>query len=198
MKSNILIIALVIINATCIAQDKTSLSTTANEFSSKDFKITEDMWESSAEIGFNSTQFIRQFIPFNLGQLQPGFTSVRGKWYGSEFAFRMSFAADIINGGNGTQQFYGSLGYERRKIIGNRWCYTRGWDAFLGNNLFEIRNSGGFGESLSIGIDRHWGIEYHINPHMYLSTETQLMFGFNQGAALRVVYPISLLFNVRL
>ncbi|MFM2388266.1 MAG: hypothetical protein RL660_3023 [Bacteroidota bacterium] len=164
----------------------------------KNFVIKKDYWTGTKEVGLNFTGLIHQLVPFNLGAVDVGYTSIRTKWYGKgKYALRTSIGLDAAFFER-DPFFYLAVGYEQRRIIGKRLSYTSGWDSFLGNNLAKEVASSSNGATISAGITRHYSLEYNLSSRLYLSTEAQLLVGLGGVGGIRFAYPTSIFFNVRL
>jgi hypothetical protein len=184
-KKYLLLVIALIVCLQCIAQ-KTN----------KSFAIDEQDWYKKKEVGLNVTGLIQSMVPFNLGKNNAGFVGIQSKYYDKKYAFRISFGSGQTASSTPADPirfFYGSLGYERRRIVHNRWTYTSGWDFFIGENLFDEIQQGTL-----VGLSRHYGLEFNINEKCYLSTNAQLLLGLGDVAALKFLYPSSIFFNIRL
>ena len=163
----------------------------------KKFILSENDWYKKREVSLNVTSLIHNFVPFNLGDVDPGITGIRFKYYDKKYAFRIGFGTSIASARSTTSLtrdfFYISAGYERRRIVSNRWAYTAGWDLFSSKGIIAEEPD----ENLT-GFSKHYGLEYHINNKCYLGTDAQLLFGLGSTAAIRFIYPNSVYFNIRL
>jgi hypothetical protein len=165
--------------------------------SSTKFSIKEEDWRKKREVALNVTSLLHNFVPFNLGDVDPGITGIRFKYYDKKYAFRTSFGTSIasnISTNSLTRDFfYFSAGYERRRIVANRWAYTSGWDFFTSRGIIAEEPE----ESL-VGFSKHYGIEYYINNKCFVGTDAQILLGVGSVAAFRFIYPNSVYFNIRL
>jgi hypothetical protein len=165
---------------------------------SKHFTLQKSHWTNTKEVSLNFTSLLHNFVPFNLGESRPGVTSIRTKWYGAgKYALRTSLGFD---GQFNERQplLYFAIGYEQRRILTRRLSYTSGWDVFIGNNL-RNRPPTTFNNSLVAGgVTRHYALEWHFNSRMYMSTDAQVLVGPIGGAAIGIIYPTAIYFNVRL
>jgi hypothetical protein len=162
----------------------------------KKFVLQESAWLKKKEVGLNFTTLLHSFVPFNLGTIDPGATGIRFKFYEKRYAFRINFGTSLASNRATTTTsrdfFYFSIGYERRRIIGNRFAYTSGWDIFSSKGLLPEAPT----EGLS-GCSKHYGIEYHLTNACYIGTDAQILLGVGNTASVRFNYPNSIYFNIR-
>jgi hypothetical protein len=161
------------------------------------FVLSEEDWYKKREVGLNFTSLLHNFIPFNLGDVDPGITGIRFKYYDKKYAFRVSFGTSLASNRSTNALtrdfFYLSAGYERRRIVSNRWAYTSGWDLFSSKGIIAEDPE----ESLT-GFNKHYGVEFHINNKCFVGTDAQILVGVGTTAAFRFIYPNSVYFNIRL
>lgn len=154
------------------------------------------------EVGINMTPFAAQLIPFNETTLRTGPYDFSFKRYKGDRAFRlglgMHLRPDFFFGDNQLNSFNLRIGFERRKQIYKNWHYTRAFDAFFYGGSLNLPtdlsdDDGGLGGAVGFGI------EYHLNDWMYLSTEGSLMLGFsgNSGILMEFIPPMALFIHMR-
>jgi hypothetical protein len=193
MDSNKIYLRKIVLILVCISIGMPMFSQKKSE---DNFEINQAVWEKKREIGFNFTNLVHSLVPFNLGLPQSGFVGIRSKVYDRKYAFRNSFGTNLLTddvANNERQFFYAALGYERRRIIGAKWSYTSGWDLYVSAGVLTEDI-----DQLMIGPTRHYGLEYNLNARCYISTESQILFGFGEEAAVKFIYPTALNFIIRL
>ena len=123
-------------------------------------------WANSKEVGLNVTPLISKLIPFNIGEKSSGLIGIKTKFYGGgDFAFRMTFGADLGNEDDGF--FHAGIGYERRRSLSKRFSYTSGWQTVL-----ESANESGSNTTVFAGVTKFYGLEYNINNSFFIGTES--------------------------
>jgi hypothetical protein len=185
---------LVFISLTAWTQqpDSVSISVYAEEDQYEDDPY---FWSNTKETGLNITPLISRFVPFNLGERQPGVLGLQWKRYYSTRAFRFGFGADIGNDLNDQKEnfLYLSVGLEKRHAISRdkKWTYASSWDLIL--------QAGESEESFIAGIGKGYSIEYHFTKRLFVSTQAQLIAG-TDTSGLRILFqmPTDLYFHVRL
>lgn len=136
-------------------------------------------------IGLNMTPLITQLVPFNRSNpRQAGPYLVHFKSYGkrNRAAFRFSMGLHLLPDNNGdvqNPQINVAMGWEKRRSLGRRWSYTRGFDfVFLAGDL-GIPGTSQNDEVVVLGGGPVWGIEYFIDPRISVGTEAALILGFS-------------------
>ncbi len=132
------------------------------------------------EIGLNFTQFVSQFIPFNVNKVKAGSIGYSYKYYnGRNFALRFGFGANIDIQSNFENSFISiRLGYEKRKQLTKRFFVTKGWDVLGVAGSFNLPTKGDTQDG-SIGFGPVIGVEYHITDNIVFSTESMLFIGLS-------------------
>ena len=165
----------------------------------KQIELVDFNYESHKEIGLNFTQFVAQFIPFNIKSVKDGPIGYSFKRYNrSGKAFRFGFGANIS--ANFENSFLAiRIGYERRKQIAKKVFYTRGWDILSVAGTLNLPNSGSQ-EIFSLGLGPVIGLEYHLTNALLISTESMLFVGLGldeEFLNIRIIPPTALLVHFR-
>jgi len=147
-------------------------------------------YQSHKEIGLNFTQFVSQFVPFNIKNVKDGPIGYSYKYYNNRnFALRFGFGANISSSDDFANSHIAiRLGYEKRKHLTGKFYYTKGWDVLtvLGNfNLPSKSDSPRFGPG-SLGLGPVIGVEYHITDKIIFTTESMLFLGISSSTFLDI------------
>ncbi|HNL38402.1 MAG TPA: hypothetical protein PKH43_04700 [Saprospiraceae bacterium] len=89
------------------------------------------------------------------------------------------------------------MGWEKRRSLGGRWSYTRGFDfVILGGDL-NIPGTNQSSETAFLGGGPVWGLEYFIQPRISIGTEASLIVGLvpDFGFAVDFIPPVGLFLN---
>lgn len=129
------------------------------------------LWSYQKEVALNMTNLVQRFIPLNLQDFSQQAIAMKFKAFGRKAGFRMDLGAHVEGGGSlglNLNDFHCSLGYERKyEVWKQKWALTTGWMLMV-----EQRNDNGI-----VGVKKHVGIEYNINPNVQVSTEVALIAG---------------------
>ncbi|MBK9256520.1 MAG: hypothetical protein IPM42_13615 [Saprospiraceae bacterium] len=163
--------------------------------SSKDVDDKTFWWSGSKEIGLNMTPLISQLVPFNLGSVNAGIIGLNYRKYYNKRAFRLNFGANISESALEEDDpfFYFSIGTEKRTALTKSWHYTSGWDLYISADGEDAEGE--------IGITKLYGIEYHFNKRVFLSTEGRLRLGLpleGESPTIKFEIPAAIFFNIRL
>ncbi len=159
------------------------------------------IFKKHKEVGLNLTGLIAQFVPFGNNNPRMGPFIYSYKSYSKKrTAFRLGLGVnsfDFLNEEN--LSFNLRIGYEKRKLLTNRWSYTYGIDGMIlvGNDFANI-NDGSNEINGALGIGLPVGIEYSLNDYIYLSVETNLFFGLGSSIInILTIPPTGLFLNTR-
>ena len=156
--------------------------------------------------GMNMTPLVIQLIPLKRGAIRTGpynFVYKR-KNIAKRRGFRAGIGANVRPFDEGLTHFNLRMGTERIRSINEHWSMTSGADAwfFVGSfntpSSTNLANNFFFGPPVAFGGALTFGIEYHFNSQMSLSTESMLAFGLHSdaGGVFEAVPPISILLNI--
>lgn len=152
-------------------------------------------WSHSKEVGINVTPLISKLIPFNLRDSpNSNLIGLKTKWYHKKRAFIINFASDLSE--QFDNSFFLTIGYEKRHRVYKKFTYTTGFDFGLYGDPDAIDFSGPF-----VLFSRPYGLEYHINEKIFISTEARFMIGLlvDDGIGLlKLRPPTSIFFNIRI
>ena len=119
-------------------------------------------------VGLNMTPLVTQLIPLNRSNPNDaGPYLIHFKTFGprNRYAFRFSAGFHIVPDANGDledPQLSISMGWEKRRSLGGRWSYTRGFDfVILGGDL-NIPGTNQSSETAFLGGGPVWGLEYLV------------------------------------
>ena len=154
-------------------------------------------------VGINTTPLLVQFIPFNRSNPKvtgPYFINYRS-YNPKGKAFKMAFGISLEDAAeDGKESFLNfQIGYERRRMIFNRWAYTTGWSLFLVGGDLNIPGSKD-DDSGKLGFGPTWSLEYNLNPFVSLSMEMGLLIGMRLELGeptAEFIPPVALYLNVR-
>ncbi len=141
-------------------------------------------FQTHKEIGLNFTQFVSQFVPFNIKKVRSGPIGYSYKYYNrNNTALRFGFGANLSSSDDfADTRFSIRLGYEKRKHLSGKFYYTKGWDALavLGSfNLPSKTGNNSFGPVAAVGFGPVIGVEYHITDKIIFTTESMLFLGIS-------------------
>lgn len=154
-------------------------------------------------VGLNMTPLVTQLIPLNRSNpREAGPYLIHFKAYGprNRYAFRFSAGFHLVPDGNGDlddPQLNIAMGWEKRRSLGGRWAYTRGFDfVILGGDL-NVPGNNQSQENGFLGGGPVWGIEYFIQPRISIGTEASLIMGLvpDFGFAIDFIPPVGLFLN---
>ena len=154
------------------------------------------------EIGLNMTTFISQFVPFNNTTSMTGPYDFSFKRYKGNRAFRfgmgMHIKPEVFFSTGRLNSINLRFGFEKRKNIYNKWKYTRAFDAFLYAGNFNLPDDTS-DEDGGLGAGMGFGIEYHFNEKVYVSTEAMLLAGLSveSGILLEFLPPMAVFIHMR-
>ncbi len=170
-----LIFCFVSINTTVAQEDSLSLN-----------------FQTHKEIGLNFTQFVSQFVPFNINKVRSGPIGYSYKHYNkNNKAIRFGFGANISSSDDFADSHISiRLGYEKRKHLSGKFYYTKGWDVFALIGSFNLPSKAGNspfgGPGGALGFGPVIGVEYHITDRIIFTTESMLFMGISATTGLDI------------
>jgi len=137
-------------------------------------------FQSHKEIGLNFTQFVSQFVPFNIKNVKDGPIGYSYKYYNNHnTALRFGFGANISSLENFENTHFAlRLGFEKRKHLTGKFYYTKGWDILAILGSFNLPSKS-FGPGGALGLGPVIGVEYHITDKIIFTTESMLFLGIS-------------------
>jgi hypothetical protein len=174
---NILLIISLLVTLNVSAQDKSEVD-----------------FEKRKEVCLNVTPLLTQFVPFNLSSPDVARNGIRCKWYGNKLALRTNL--NVILNEDEINDFYLSIGYERRRPIYKKISYTTGWDFFVWS--FPTTNRPFQDQTTLVGPAKFYGIEYNISPRIFVATEAQVLIGLGNGVQIKTNTPTNVMLGVRI
>lgn len=154
-------------------------------------------------IGLNMTPLVTQLIPLNRSDpREAGPYLVHFKTFGlrNRHAFRFSLGLHIVpdeNSDFGDPQLNIAMGWEKRRSLGGRWAYTRGFDFVLLAGDLNVPGNDQSEDTAFLGGGPVWGIEYFVAPRISIGTEASLIIGVvpDFGFAADIIPPVGLFLN---
>ncbi len=154
-------------------------------------------------IGLNMTPLVTQLVPFNRSDpRQAGPYLIHFKTYGprNRAAFRFSFGLHLIPDNTGEvqdPQVNIAMGWEKRRSLGRRWSYTRGFDFVILAGDLNVPGNNQNDEVVVLGCGPVWGIEYFIDPRISIGTEASFILGFSPdfGVTADIIPPVGIFLN---
>lgn len=156
-------------------------------------------------VGLNMTPLITQLIPLNRSNpREAGPFLVRFKKYGpkNRSAFRFSLGLHVVADDNGDvddPQLNLAIGWEKRRSLGGRWAYTRGFDFMILTGDLNVPGSSSNEEVARLALGPVWGLEYFFDKRMSIGTEATLAVGFSPdsefGVTLEIIPPVGVFLN---
>ena len=154
-------------------------------------------------IGLNMTPLITQLIPLNRSNpRQAGPYLVHFKTYGTRnrAAFRFSMGMHLVPDNNGNvdnPQINIGMGWEKRRSLGGRWSYTRGFDFVILTGDLNVPGNANNDEVVVFGGGPVWGLEYFIDQRISIGTEVSMVLGFapDFGVTFDIIPPVGLFLN---
>ena len=158
-------------------------------------------------VGINTTPLLVQLIPFNrsnprvTGPYYMTWRSYRINRRGQVGGFRMALGADLSDVDDESFQAFINFrfGWERKKVIHERWSYSSGLDFMIFGGDLNIPG-GKDQDAAGFGFGPVWGIEYDLARHVSLSIETALFIGTaaESGFKLEFIPPVSIYMNFKI
>jgi len=151
------------------------------------------------EVGLNATPFITNFISvgdIDLKDQVAAFTWKKINHKNNGFRLGLGISIDNSSFFAINNSFHFRIGFEKRKLIKNKWWYYWGADALLHVDDF-LSSDPNPSFSSGVGAGPVIGMFYEINDMITLSTESSLYIFFVDGINMTFVPPISLFFNMR-
>lgn len=154
-------------------------------------------------IGLNMTPLVTQLIPLNRSNArEAGPFLLRFKTYGrrNRVAFRFSLGVHIVPDENSdfdNPQLNIAMGWEKRRSLGGRWAYTRGFDLLILAGDLNTPGSTQDDETIMLGGGPVWGIEYFFDRRISIGTEATLAMGFSPdiGVVMQIIPPVGIFLN---
>jgi hypothetical protein len=152
-------------------------------------------WSNTKEIGINITPLLSRFVPFNLGDKQPGALGFQWKRYYAKRAFRFGLGANVtgFDQNDGNNFLFLSFGLEKRHPISKdkKLTYSSAWDVVLQVSENE--------DEFLAGIAKGYGIEYHFTKRIFAGTQAQMILGSGaNGPHIEFRLPTDIFIHVRL
>lgn len=160
-------------------------------------------YEASRHIGFNANPLLAQLIPLNSNNPEVTHAALMFRRYNANNnGFRAAYGVGISSRSDFTNMYLG-IDLDRRRRLSNNWEFFTGPGANLrivSNNL-DRTNTATVEEEFFLGLLYHWGVEFHINEIISVSTETNLMLGLgldNDEVVFKLEPPINIFlhFNI--
>jgi hypothetical protein len=132
-------------------------------------------------VGFDANSMLSQVIPFNTFNSSVGFPAIITRRLWNNKGFRSTAGLEIDQNRFTLSNFYFSVGYTSKKDIGEKFSWIRGIDVKVYGSNEEL----GF-----FGFGPYWGVEYHVNDVLSLSTESAIQLGFVNDVVLDIRPPV--------
>jgi len=132
-------------------------------------------------VGFDANTMLSQVVPFNTFNSSVGFPAIVTRRLWNNKGFRTTAGFEVDQNNFSFSNFYFSIGYTSKKDIGKNWSWIRGIDV----KAYGTDDDFGF-----VGFGPYWGVEYHINDVISLSTESAVQLGVFDDVVLDIRPPV--------
>lgn len=155
------------------------------------------------EVGLNMTTLLSRLVPFGNAIPLSGPTSITLKNYKANKGFRFGFGLQASPDSE-LKNIILRIGREKRKFLKNpKWAFNRSIDFVWAVGSFDTPGFIGLTNDVSaIGAALGYGIEYHFNESIFISTESSVFLGLGSSTDsvinLKILPPIALMLNVNL